>query len=396
MEASDFGKKYLLLCLRMNKIIEGYVDAYFGPKGLQETINHEEAISPKSLMNSCKMLSYELRSQDFVSRRMRFIQKTLDAMETSIDIVMGKEIPYLHRVQKLYDIKPELIDDSIFFNAAEKLNLLFEGRGNLIERIAASRKEREVPYDKIKYFYQKAMKILRKRTKEFFPKLLPIQEELSLSIVTNQPWSAYNWYLGNYNSRIDINTDLPVIWTNLLPLAAHEGYPGHHTHNVVREKLLYNERNWFEHSILLVPTPAAVISEGIGNTGIDSLFTPREKAKIALDNLCPIPDQEDLELNIAQNSAWKAFGGFSGNIAIHAHVDEWSDEKLINYGMKFEIYSENRIKQQLKFIRDPLWSTYVFNYFIGEKLIKKKYGENPSIDDFKKLLTHPFLPSDLI
>ena len=50
MEISDFGKKYLLLCLRINKIIEGYVDAYFGPKGLQETINHEEPTSPKSLM----------------------------------------------------------------------------------------------------------------------------------------------------------------------------------------------------------------------------------------------------------------------------------------------------------------------------------------------------------
>ena len=50
MEVSDFGKKYLLLCLRMNKIIEWYVNAYFGPKGLQETINHEEPTLPKSLM----------------------------------------------------------------------------------------------------------------------------------------------------------------------------------------------------------------------------------------------------------------------------------------------------------------------------------------------------------
>ncbi|KKK46484.1 hypothetical protein LCGC14_1032580 [marine sediment metagenome] len=50
MEVSDFGKKYLLLYLRINKIIEGYVNAYFGPKRLQETINHEELTSPKTSM----------------------------------------------------------------------------------------------------------------------------------------------------------------------------------------------------------------------------------------------------------------------------------------------------------------------------------------------------------
>ena len=64
--------------------------------------------------------------------------------------------------------------------------------------------------------------------------------------------------------------------------------------------------------------------------------------------------------------------------------------------MKFDVHSENHIKQQLKFIRDPLWSMYVFTYFIGEKMIKKKYGERPSLDNFEKLLTHPILPSDLI
>ena len=35
MQLSDFGKEYLLLGLRMGKLIDKYVDAYFGPKDLK-------------------------------------------------------------------------------------------------------------------------------------------------------------------------------------------------------------------------------------------------------------------------------------------------------------------------------------------------------------------------
>ncbi|GAG79489.1 unnamed protein product [marine sediment metagenome] len=50
----DFGKDFLLLGLRINKIISGFVDAYFGPRELQSIVKNEEIKSPKTLLNSCK------------------------------------------------------------------------------------------------------------------------------------------------------------------------------------------------------------------------------------------------------------------------------------------------------------------------------------------------------
>ncbi|GAG54731.1 unnamed protein product, partial [marine sediment metagenome] len=284
-----------------------------------------------------------------------------------LEIKIGKSLPYLEHVNKLYDIKPKLINDSIFLEARDELNSLFEGEGNLMERIMTSRKQKELPYDKIEPRFLKAFTILRKRTKKLFPKLLPLHEEIEINIVKDQPWSAYNWYLGDKKSKIDINTDLPILWSNILSTAAHEGYPGHHTHNAIKEELLYHKKCQFEHSILLIPTPEAVISEGIGNTGLDVLLSQKEIAQITLDQLCPNPLDENVDRLRAQNNAWKKISGFSGNLAIFAHVDGWSDEQLVQYGLDFGFLPEKYLRQQLKFIRDPLWASYVFTYSIGEK-----------------------------
>jgi len=81
---------------------------------------------------------------------------------------------------------------------------------------------------------------LRRRTQARFP--LPDGESFELRIVTNQPWSAYNWYLGDFRSRIDVNTDLPLHVTGLVDLMAHEGYPGHHTEHSLKEARLARER----------------------------------------------------------------------------------------------------------------------------------------------------------
>ena len=113
MLISDFGKDFLLLGLRINKLIDGFVDAYFGPKELQSIVKNEKLKAPKVLLDSCKLLLNELKNQGFVVKREKFIEKILVAIKTSLEIKLGKILPYLEQVNKLYDIKPKLIDDSI-------------------------------------------------------------------------------------------------------------------------------------------------------------------------------------------------------------------------------------------------------------------------------------------
>ena len=50
----------------------------------------------------------------------------------------------------------------------------------------------------------------------------------SLEIVRDEPWLAFCDYLGDLRSRIAVNVDLPMSAIELLVLAIHETYPGHH------------------------------------------------------------------------------------------------------------------------------------------------------------------------
>ena len=68
-----------------------------------------------------------------------------------------------------------------------------------------------------------------------------------------------------------MNIDVPTTGLDLIHLAAHEVYPGHHTEHAVKEQLLARDQGAIEESIQFVPTPQAVLSEGIAETGEDLL-----------------------------------------------------------------------------------------------------------------------------
>jgi hypothetical protein len=182
----------------------------------------------------------------------------------------------------------------------------------------------------------------------------------------------------------------------MLTTATHEGYPGHHAEHCIKEKVLYHDQGRFEHSILLIPTPESVIAEGIGNTGIGVLFSFEDMADITLNQLCPLKNPEITKEELIEHfKITRDTKGIFNNLAIHAHIDGFTDEELIKYGSDFGIWPKMELRRYLKFIRDPMWAPYVFTYQAGEKLILKKYGERPSPEDFRKLLSQPILPSDL-
>ncbi len=71
---------------------------------------------------------------------------------------------------------------------------------------------------------------------------LPDGEDLRVSLVRNQPWSAYNWYDGGRRSRVDVNVDLPMRVPELLNVMSHEAYPGHHLEHGWKEADLVDGR----------------------------------------------------------------------------------------------------------------------------------------------------------
>jgi hypothetical protein len=400
LKISKFGILFLLLALRIDKHIKGYVDFYFGPENLRKIVDNEPITSPKKLLLDAKTLLKQLMSQGYDKERERYLEKMLIAMRTSVEIISGIKIPIKDQFLKLYDVDLQPVKESELDDLKEEFNAAYGGLGSLEKRMKDLRVRRTVPEGKVFKLYKKALNITRKRTKELFDDLLPQKERIVLELVKNNDeikWSYYNWYLGNLCSRIEVNPNYDMYWTTYLSVAAHEGYPGHHTEFVVKEQKLYCELNQFEHSILLLHSPKLILSEGIAELAVKVLFSNREAVEISLRELCPDSSNEDsLEKMMAQNKVKGKITLFWYNFAYHALIDKYDDEELMRYGTNFEIVSKENIKNQLEKLSNPVYSKNAFMYNLGSKLIKYKYGAPPSVKDFRNLLVNPILPSDLI
>lgn len=403
VKLSKFGEDYLLLAFRIDKHINGYIDFYIGPEKLKQIVGNETLTAPKKLLNDCKDLMKQLGSQGFNKEREIYLNKMLVSMETSIEIIFGTEIPIEEQFLKIYDVALKPVNDLEFKNLKKEFDKAYPGSGSLEERMKRYRIKRKVPEKKVFIFFKKALDLVRERTKALFLDILPKEEKIIIELVNNNEsdrnikWNCYNWYLGKYTSRIEINPSFGMYWTAFLIYASHEGYPGHHTEFALKEQKLVREQNHFEHSLLILHSPKLIISEGIGNIAISMLYSNQELAEIGLNNFCPDPSKDDpLEILIAQNNVRGKNSLLLYDLAYRALIDRYNNNDLLDYGTRVGFFSEEEIKNYLKKLSNPVYSKNSFIYELGYNLIRNKYGTVPSVKNFQNLLINPILPSDLI
>ena len=396
---SKFGEDFLLLALRIDKHIKGYVDFYFGPEKLRQIVEHESLTAPNTLLNDSNNLIKQSGAQGYNKERERYIEKLLVAMKTSIEMLIGSEISIKDQFIKLYDVDLQPAKEFELENLKEEYEEAYKGHGSLEERMSKLRITRKVPESKVFKFFKKAVDITEKRTKELFTDLLPNNESLIIDVVKSNEdvkWNCYNWYLGNFISRIEVNPTYQMYWTAFLSYSSHEAYPGHHTEFAVKEERLYRELNQFEHSLLILHSPKLVISEGIADKALSVLFSNQEVAEIGLKEFCSDPlkevSLEELEL---QGRVKAKLPVFWYNFAYHALVDKYGEKQLMRYGKNFEIFSDEDLISGIKRILKPAFSNNAFMYYLGNNILQK-YGDVPSLKDFRNLLINPILPSDLI
>ena len=207
---SKFGEDFLRLALRIDKHIKGYVDFYFGPDKLRQVIDHESTTAPNILLNDSNDLLKQLGSQGFDKERIRYIEKLLVAMKTSIEILIGSPISVKDQISRLYDVSLQPVNESKLYDLKEDFNKAYEGSGSLEERMKELRVRRRIPKSDVFDLFKKALEIVKNRTTELFSNFLPKNETIIIDIISKKKkhevkWSYYNWYLGNYTSRIEVN-----------------------------------------------------------------------------------------------------------------------------------------------------------------------------------------------
>lgn len=374
------AKRYVQLAYGIEHYFPGFIDAYSGPEDWKKV----EKTSLEELSRLAGALHHDV---DGV-----WLEAQVNAMRTVIDTLRGQTLPYLHEIKEVYDIEVKKVDEAQFEEAIEKLETLLPGPGDLHSRLEALRDRFTLPSDNILELCQIIKDELRQRSQARFT--LPENESFTIQLVNDKPWSGYNWYLGNYRSQVDINTDLPLRLSSLPHLLAHEGYPGHHTEHVLKDKHLVQEQQKLEHSIFLINSPESVLAEGIAETALEVVMREAE-VKAMLEHLLPLAkvkaSTEDIQLIFEVNQLLEVLGAVSGNAALLLHQEQRPADEVQAYLERYGLVTPQRARQILKFLQAPTSRSYIFTYRAGRDLLKDLLRDNAQ-EKFEALLTKAYTP----
>ena len=401
--ADPVAREYIVLALRLEQHIPGLVDGYFGPADLKAQVDMEQLRSPARLRADAADLRSRLGSLVPEPDRRAWLEVQLVALETQAAALAGDALPYLEHVERCFAFAPRRRPDAEFDAAAARLDELLPGEGTLDARLAAWDERHEIPVERLPSVIDWLVGRFRSTAAETFR--LPGGEDVRVSLVTGQPWGAYNWFDGGRRSRIDVNTDLPVGASRLPSTIAHEAYPGHHLEHAWKEADLVDGQGRLESSILLINTPECLISEGLANLGARFAVAPDERADLFVELFeraglavaaDPAAARQAAELTVAITEPRRALTASGGNAAILRHVDGASHDEVLAYLRDVGRYPAAQAAKRLEFIEHPLWRTYIFVYAEGEALLARWVDAVPEAqraERFGRLLHEQLTPA---
>jgi hypothetical protein len=390
----DWGERFVRLTLAIDEHLPGYIDSYFGPAAWQAESKLTGKLPLPDLTEQVNQFASDVsQADDLPAQRRDYLARHATAMQMTLRLLAGEQVSLADEVQALYDVQPQWTDESIFEQSLQELDDILPGNGSLQERLNSWKKSFEVSVEKIRDLLPRITDKLREPTRKKFD--LPDDESFVVEFVSNQPWGAYNWYLGNSRSRIDINTDLPLLISRIPALMAHEGYPGHHTDLSIKEKKLVQGLNYSEFTVNLLNAPSAVMAEGIATSALETILTDEELEAWFREEILPAAGMSHLDSKsiLAFNHANRKTDALSGNAAFMLHDQHKSEEEIIQYIQKHRLSTEKEARQTIKFISNPLYRSYIFTYYVGHELLEELFQHGNRDAYFKRLLEEPVTPS---
>jgi len=376
-------ERYLRLGLQLGRHVDGIVDAYYGPPELAAAVDAEPPVDPRGLVSAAEALLGELEDG--------WVRDQVVGLRTYAGVLAGESGSYADEVEGCYGVRPSYTDEAVFAAAHARLEELLPGDGTLAERYKRWEDSIRVPGDQVKRLMAGIIEEARAWTRSLVE--LPAGEGVVLEIVRDKPWWASCDYLGALRSRIAVNVDLPMSAIELLILTLHETYPGHHTERFSKEHLLVRGRGLLEETLVLVPTPQTLVTEGIAGLAPEMLLEGDGGAALAA-----VTDDAGIELDLARalairrahepcawaevNAALKLHDGGAGEAEVHAYLERW--------GLMTPEWADHMIR----FFTEATTRTYIHTYSAGRELCRSYVAGEPK--RFRRLLTEQVRVRDLL
>jgi len=395
VDMNSIAERYVKLVLALGTHDADYVDAYYGPPAWKtEAAARHFSLDQIRTEGAAIISAFETETSDPEDLRYQYLLVQTKSVIARAGMMAGQQLSFDKESRALYDAVAPAVGPVQFEQTLAGLEQLIPGTGPLAERYEAWRKQFYIPAERMPVVFKAAIDEARARTKRHMD--LPANENFVVEYVTKQVWSAYNWYKGNAQSLIQVNTDFPTEAKFVLHLACHEGYPGHHVYNALLEDRLVRKRGWIEYTVYPLYSPQSLIAEGSADYGVGLTFPGEERAEFLASRIFPLA-----ELDASKARAYLQVGQLVEdldhvvNYAARRYVDkEISREECQQLLVKYALSSPERAEQRVRFIEKN--RSYVINYNVGEDLIRaymKRRGE--TWRELEILLSSPRLPSGL-
>src|SRR5688500_10044341 len=204
---------YVRLQLEIGEKEPGYIDAYYGPPEWQAAAKLTPRTLPELAARTAVLQTRlaaaglaRLEPED--ARRRDFLKAQLKAAATRLRMLQGEKLSFADEAEGLFGVRPELKPLASFDPVLARSERLVPGTGPLWQRVDSFAERFSIPKDRLEAVMQAAIAECRRRSAEHIA--LPSNERFTLELVTGKSWGGYNWYKGDANSLIQINTDLPV------------------------------------------------------------------------------------------------------------------------------------------------------------------------------------------
>lgn len=386
-------ERYLELGLRLGRHVDGMVDAYFGPPAIEQRTDAEPLVDPRRLVDDARRLLADIEASDLAPARRHYLAAQARGLRTTAQKLAGDSISYSDEVESCYGVRPQHVPEDVFAEAHARLDAALPGNGSLAERLNTWRESQVVPPERLRDAVTSLADDLRERTQRAWG--IPDGEHVAFDLVTNEPWSGFNYFLGGLQSRVAINTDLPVLSLSLAHLVAHESYPGHHTEHCRKEVGLVRQRDHLEETIFLVGTPQCLVAEGLADLGLEVVVPGDAMARAAFSasHLRPLRIPYDTDVAAACSAASEGLGYVRGNVALLLHEDGADVDDAVAYLERWSMLPRARAEKSVQFLTDPTWRAYMTCYVEGLPLCRAFVAGDPA--RFERLITEQLTPDQL-
>ena len=375
--------RYLRLGLRLGRLEDGMVDAWFGPPELAAAVDAEPSPEPRALVADAEALLDELDDG--------WLRDQVLGLRTFAGVLAGETVPYADEVEGCYGARPAFTDEAVFAAAHARLEGLLPGEGTLPERHARWESSIRVPAEQVGSTVAAVVEEARAQTRALVD--LPEGEGVEVEVVRDEPWLAYCEYLGGLRSRISVNVDLPLSAFELLVLAIHETYAGHHAERCCKEHALVRGRGLLEETIVMVPTPQSLVSEGIAVLAPELLLEGQGGEALA----AVVHDAGvdfDLAEALAVRDALEPCRWAEVNAALLLHERGQREAEVQAYLERWGLLGPELAAHVVRFLQEPTSRTYILTYMAGRDLCRAYVADDPA--RFRRLLTEQVRVGELL